>query len=74
MLAALMGAPVRVDIGPMPEKKVGDLEMVVDNCPSKYSVENLLHTDLAPFRFPRVHAISGSMIRGAAQCRPADTG
>jgi hypothetical protein len=29
----LMGAPVRVDIGAVPEKKVGDFEVVIDDRP-----------------------------------------
>jgi hypothetical protein len=41
----LMGAPVRVDIRPVPEKKVGDFEMVVEDRPGERGVENLLHAD-----------------------------
>src|SRR2546430_17216763 len=67
----LMGAPVRVDIGPVTEKKVGDLEVVVEDRPGERGVENLLHTGLAPFRFPRVYAVGGRMIRHGAQCQPA---
>ena len=49
-----MGAPVRVDIGPVPEKKVGDLEVVVEDRPGERGVENLLHTGLAPLQVPAV--------------------
>src|SRR5580692_10942409 len=35
----LMGAPVRVDIGPVTEKKVGDLEVVVEDRPGERGVE-----------------------------------
>ena len=49
----LMGTPVRVDIGSMTEKKLGDLEVVVEDRPGERGVENLLHTGFAPFRFPR---------------------
>src|SRR5256886_12557577 len=65
----LMGAPVRVDIGPVTEKKVGDLEVVVEDRPGERGVENPLHTGLAPFRFPRVYAIGGGMIFHGAPCR-----
>src|SRR6266446_1846849 len=69
--SGLMGAPVRVDIGPVTEKKVGDLEVVVEDRPGERGVENLLHTGLAPFRFPRVYAVGRRMIRQVAQCRLA---
>ena len=46
----LMGTPVCVDIGSMPEKKVGDLEMVVHDRTGKRDVENLLHRGLAPLQ------------------------
>jgi hypothetical protein len=67
----LVGAPVRVDIGPVSKKKVGDLEAVVEDGPGKRGVENLPHTGLSPFWFPPVHAVSGRMIRQVAQCRLA---
>ena len=38
----LMRTPVRIDIGSMGKKKVGDLELVVKDSPPKGSVENLL--------------------------------
>ena len=43
----LMRAPVRIDISPMPEKKVSDLEVVVEDRPGKRGVENLLRIGLA---------------------------
>src|SRR6266567_8290554 len=67
-----MGAPVRVDIGPMREKKVDDLEMVVHDRPGKRGVENLLRTGLAPVQVladPGV--VGGKMIREVPQGRPA---
>src|SRR5438552_635837 len=68
----LMGAPVRVDIGAMPEKKVGDLEVVVEDRPGERGVEDLLHTGLAPLQIPaREGTVSWKMIRWVAQCRLA---
>jgi len=68
----LMGGPVRVDIGPAPEKKLGDLEMIVEDRPSKRGVENLLHTGLSPLQVPADPGIvGGKMIREVAQGRPA---
>ena len=67
-----MGAPVRVDIGPVREKKVGDLEVVVEDRPGERGVENLLHTGLAPLQVPAGGGIvGGKMIREVAQCRLA---
>src|SRR5262249_44210234 len=64
----LMGAPVRVDIGPVTEKKVADLEVAVDDRPGERSVENLLHTGLAPLQVPADPGIvGGKMIREVAQ-------
>src|SRR5262249_45752015 len=60
-----------IDVGSVLEKKVGNLEVVVEDCPSKRCVENLLHTDLAPFWFSRVYAGGGGLIREVAECRPA---
>src|SRR5215813_12140845 len=68
----LMRAPVRIDIGPMREKKGSDLEMVVHYRPGKRGVENLLHTGLAPVQVladPRI--VGGMMIREVSQSRPA---
>src|SRR6266567_2036795 len=65
-------APVRVDIGSMPEKKVGDLEMVVHDGPGERGVENLLQTGLAPVQVPADPVIVGwKMIREVAQGRLA---
>src|SRR5262245_41937823 len=57
----LMRAPLRVDIGAVLEKKVGDLEVVVEDRPGERGIENLLHTNLAPFSFPWVYAAGGLM-------------
>jgi len=43
----LMGAPVRVDVGSVREKKVGDLEVVVEDCPPERGIENILDIRLA---------------------------
>src|SRR5438094_10315432 len=65
----LMGAPVRVDISPVTEKKVGDLEVVIEDRPGERGVENLLHSRLAPLQVPPGEGtVSGKMIRGVAQC------
>jgi len=53
-----MGAPVRVDIGPRDKKKVGDLEVLLRTAQAS-ACRELLHTGLAPFRFPRVYAVGG---------------
>ena len=53
------------------EKEVGDLEMVVDHRPGECGIQNLLHPNLAPFRFPRMYACGGSVIRDVAKCRLA---
>ena len=64
----LMGAPVCVDIGSMPEKKVGDLEMVVYDREGKRGVKNLLHSGLAPFQISADPVIvGGKMLCEVAQ-------
>src|SRR5262249_61241698 len=55
----LMGAPVRVDIGSVREKKVGDLEVVVEDCPPERSIQNILHTRLAAEPDSQVTAVMG---------------
>ena len=49
----LMRVPVGVDIGAVFEEEVRHVEVTVDDGPGERGVENLLHTDLAPLRFPR---------------------
>ncbi len=38
-----MRTPVRIDIRAVREKKVGDLEMIVENGPCEHSVDSPLH-------------------------------
>jgi hypothetical protein len=46
----LMGAPAGVDIGAVLEKKVGDREVAIQDCPGERGVENLLHAWRAPLK------------------------
>src|SRR5215510_10616462 len=70
----LMGAPVRVDIGSVRKKKVGDLEVVVEDCPSERSIQNILHIRIAAEPDSQVAAVVGivsrRMIRQVAQRGP----
>src|SRR5215471_11798104 len=67
----LMGAPLRIDIGSVREKKVGDLEVVVENCPRERGIQNILGIGLAAEPGAEVAAVvgivSGRMIRQVAQ-------
>src|SRR5215813_11483527 len=67
----LMRAPFRVDIGPVHEKKVGDLEVVVEDCPRERGIQNILCIGLAAEPGSEVAAVvgivSGRMIRQIAQ-------
>ena len=59
----------------MREKKIGDLEVVVEDCPPERSIENILHIRLAAEPGSQVAAVlgivSGKMIRHVAQRRLA---
>ena len=73
----LVRAPVRVDIGAVLEKKVGDLEVVVDDGPGERGVENLLRRGRIPVEVPRALRIvateNDSRGRPAQACRPCRT-
>ena len=63
----LMGAPVRVDIGPVREKKFGDLEVVVEDGPGERSV--LRFADRFPLQsaaFMKRHILIYGVIYGVA--------
>src|SRR5262249_56584198 len=59
----LMGAPFRVDIGPVREKKVGDLEVVVEDCPRERGIQNILCIGLAAEPVSEVTAVVGIVSR-----------
>src|SRR5260370_8084924 len=69
----LMGAPVRIDIGAVCEKKVGDLEVVVEDGPRERGVENPLRIGALAEPASEVRAVMGivnrKMSREVAQSR-----
>ena len=67
----LVRVPIGVDVCAVLEQEISDVEVTVDDGPGERGVENLLHTDVAPLRFPRVHARRGLVIRYGAERRLA---
>src|SRR4029453_6679627 len=55
----LMGAPFRVDVSAVVQKKVGDLEVVVHNSPSERGVEHLLRIGLTAEPNSEIAAVMG---------------
>ncbi len=65
----LVRVPIGVDVCAVRKSELRDVEVTVDDGSGERGIENLLHTDLAPLRFPRMDARRGRLLRDVAQCR-----